>query len=153
MESSPTTEKIAPAIVMAQSEIGRIEATSENPHFRSRYIDLASLREIIRPVLAKNDLAVVQSFGATTAESVVVETTLLHSSGEWVRTALAVPFGRGTGPQALGSSVTYGRRYGLAAMLGLAADRDDDGNTAQASVDSKPTPPPALKQLKEIPNY
>jgi len=153
MESSATIEKVAPALVRTQAEIGRIETTAENPHFKARYIDLAGLREIVRPILAKNELALVQTFGETNGESVCVITTLLHASGEWLRTSLSLPYGRGSGPQVVGSAITYARRYSLCAILGLAADRDDDGNTAQSSVERKAPPlPVTAKPLKDIPN-
>ena len=137
MESSGTIEKIAPALVAAQADIGPLVPT-ETVSFGDakggrtyQYIDLASLREIVRPVLHKHGLGLVQTFGQANGDAVVVHTTLLHSSGEWLRTSLTMPYGRGSGPQAVGSAITYARRYSVCAMLGLAADRDDDGKAAQ----------------------
>ena len=41
-----------------------------------------------------------------------------------------MPIGGKKDAQAVGSSCTYGRRYGLSAILGISVDDDDDGNAA-----------------------
>ena len=61
--------------------------------------------------------------------TVIVETILAHESGEWIQSDLCLPLAKHD-PQGVGSAVTYGRRYGLAAIVGIVADIDDDGNAA-----------------------
>ena len=61
MTMSETIGAIAPALVKAQAEIKPITKDSTNPAFRSKYTSLDAIMEVVRPVLAKNGLIVVQS--------------------------------------------------------------------------------------------
>jgi hypothetical protein len=146
---SPTIGKLAEALAKAQAEMEGAVKDATNPHFRSKYADLASIRDACRP-LAKYGIAHLQP---TRAEGphVTVTTLLLHSSGEWIAEDLTLTAGQNT-PQAVGSAITYGRRYGLAAMVGIAPE-DDDGEAAeprnaQAPVTYPVTPPKAAKPAK-----
>jgi hypothetical protein len=103
---------------------------SENPHFRSRYADLASIWDACREPLSVNGLAVMQRV-RTTLDGVTLVTMLVHSSGEWIRDTATFPVAQRT-PQAFGSATTYARRYTLAALVGVAPDEDDDGNAASS---------------------
>lgn len=127
---SPTIGKLADALAKAQAEMEGAAKDSTNPHFRSKYADLASLREACRP-LSKYGIAHVQLPQAEGAR-VTVTTILIHSSGEWIASDLGLTAGQNT-PQAVGSALTYGRRYGLAAMAGIAPtdETDDDGEAAE----------------------
>ena len=114
----------------------------ENPHFRSKYADLAAVRKVTRPVLAKHGLSVVQ-LPMPTETGVVLQTRLLHASGEFIEGELPLVT-QGIGMQGIVSAITYGRRTSLQAVLGIAADDDDDGEAAQgrdkpaAKANSKP---------------
>lgn len=130
---STSIAKLATALVAAQAEMRSPEKNASNPAFRTRYADLASIMDAAREVLPKHGLAVSQIPVPSDARSVCVRTMLLHSSGEWLAGDCVLPFGRGDGPQAAGSAITYARRYGLASMLGMVADDDDDGEAAQKS--------------------
>lgn len=133
MKQSESIAKLAAALVLAQGDLRPITKDAKNPHFGSRFASLDGIIEQVRPVLASHGLAIVQ--GTTTPESdanakataFTVETTILHESGEWVRTAVMIPLQKAD-PQGAGSALTYGRRYGLSAALSLATDEDDDGN-------------------------
>jgi hypothetical protein len=135
MRHSDSIAKIAPALVAAQGAIKPIPKDGKNPAFRSRYATLDGIMEAVRPVLAANQLALVQ--GTTLPETdeggklyaVSVETRLLHASGEWLATTTRVPVGK-SDAHGLGSAITYGRRYGVQSLLALTADEDDDGNAA-----------------------
>jgi len=140
---STTTGKFAEAMAKAQGEMDGAVKNSTNPHFRSPYADLASVREACKP-LAKYGIAVLQPVRADGAR-VTVRTLLLHSSGEWVAEDLTLTAGANT-PQAVGSAITYGRRYGLSAMVGIAPE-DDDGEAAEGRgsgpvLRQAPAPPP-----------
>lgn len=126
---SPSLAQLGEALSLAQQEIEGATKDSANPFFQSRYADLASVWEACRKPLAKNGLAVLQPVSANGSERVTVTTMLLHKSGEWVATDLTLAAVQST-PQAIGSAITYGRRYGLAAMVGVAPE-DDDGEAAE----------------------
>lgn len=154
LEESPTLSKLAAALAKAQGAIEPALKDSNNPHFGSKYADLASIREVSRKPLADNELCYFQRIRRTEMD-VIVQTTLLHSSGEFIRGDCELPVVQRT-PQAVGSSITYGRRFGLAALLGIVADEDDDGNAALASGQSAPRaqrrePPPKEAKKPEEP--
>lgn len=132
IETSTEIDKIAPAIVKAQSEIGAVTLNKVNPHFRSKYADLAAIREATRKPLANNDLSVIQA-PASAEGRMILNTMLLHSSGQWIQSSLSLKPERAETPQAMGSAITYARRYALAAMLGIVAEEDDDGNAASVA--------------------
>jgi hypothetical protein len=141
-DESPTLGELAKALAKAQGVMEAAPKDSVNPHFRSKYADLASIREACRKPLADNGLAVVQRVSST-AKGVIVTTQLIHASGEWVRDRLEIPVAAQTA-QGMGSAITYGRRYGLAAMLGIVAEEDDDGNAASVQMG----PPRTAPQVK-----
>lgn len=124
---SPTIGKLAGALAKAQGLIRGAVKDSENPYFKSSYADLASVWEACRDALSKNDLAVIQTTEPDD-KGIVVVTTLAHSSGEWMRGKLRVIPAKNDA-QAIGSVITYMRRYSLAAIVGI-AQVDDDGNAA-----------------------
>ena len=100
------------------------------PAFGSKYADLAEVLDTVKPTLAKHGFAVTQFPAYAPNEGVVVvETVLLHRSGEYIAGAVGVPLGGKKDAQAVGSAITYARRYSLAAVLGISQD-DDDGNNA-----------------------
>jgi hypothetical protein len=123
---SVSIAQLAKALASAQGEMEHASKDSTNPHFKSKYADLASIREACKP-LSKVGIAILQPVRAT-GTAVTVTTMLVHSSGEWIAEDLTMTAGQNT-PQAIGSAITYGRRYGLAAMVGIAPE-DDDGQAA-----------------------
>lgn len=165
MTMSETIGAIAPALVKAQAEIKPIVKDSTNPAFRSKYTSLDAIMEVVRPVMSKHGLFVVQSVLDTIdgehSTSITVESRVIHSSGEWIAGVVQVPVMQQTS-HGFGSALSYGRRYSLSALLSLASDEDDDGNGAigqQAKQQIKPGPPPqsTLRKLaptpKPIPGY
>lgn len=157
MQMSPIINELATALAKAQGSITGALKDSSNPFFKSKYADLASCWDACREALSENGLSIVQTtargepvtiqweiadqesgearqFKVDTVETVIV-TTLLHSSGQWISSPLPmVP--RDASPQGVGSAITYGRRYGLTAMIGV-AQIDDDGNQASGKVPPK----------------
>ena len=126
---SETLGALALALAKAQAEIRSASRDSENPFFKSKYASLASVWEACRAALSSNELAVLQPTKCA-GTRVTITTLLVHSSGEWVAETLTMHAAQNT-PQAIGSAITYGRRYGLSAMVGVAAaDDDDDGALA-----------------------
>ncbi len=124
---SATIGALGKALSLAQGAMEGAKKDSENPHFRSKYADLASVWAACRAPLAANGLAVVQT---TVPEpgGVLVITTLVHESGEWIRGRLFMPAAK-QDAQGFGSACTYARRFALAAIVGIAPE-DDDANAA-----------------------
>ena len=121
--------QLAAALAAAQGKITGALKDSSNPFFKSKYADLASCWEACRIPLSENGLAVIQTT-AESADGVIVLTTLVHKSGEWIRGTLMMKPIKAD-PQGVGSCITYARRYALAAIVGL-AQIDDDANAASS---------------------
>ena len=130
MKRSKSITKLAPALRLAQSECANPKKDASNPHFKSRYADLASVRDAIMPVFLRHELAVVQIISSG-GNGPTVTTVVIHSSGEYLETSsLTIPASR-QDAQGWGSAITYARRYTLQATGGVtAADDDDDGESA-----------------------
>ena len=124
---SDNIDKLAQALSKAQSEMKGAEKKSTNPFFNSGYADLHTVIEASLPYLTKYGLSVIQGNEGKPGEFYVT-TMLLHESGQWIKSKLKMPVEKATA-QSIGSTITYGRRYGLSAMVGI-AQYDDDGNIA-----------------------
>ena len=127
---SDKVDKLASALSKAQSEMKGAEKKSINPFFNSGYADLHTVIESSFPHLTKYGLSVIQGNESRPGEFFVT-TMLLHESGQWIRSKLKMPIEKVTA-QSVGSVITYGRRYGLSAITGI-AQYDDDGNAASVS--------------------
>ena len=134
-------QKIASALVKAQKGFGAALKTSSNPHFKSRYADLAACVEAVIDSLNDNGVALIQQTHECES-GVIVETTFIHESGEIFSAGkLHVPASK-QDAQGYGSALTYARRYSLMAACGIAPE-DDDGNAATAA-------PPVRKPAPEV---
>ena len=121
MTTSEQVNEIAAALAKAQGVMKNAALNKVNPHFKSKYADLAGIRDTVIPALTGNGIAVVQ-----TLDGGAVMTRLMHSSGQWIESACPIPTGQDM--QKMGSAITYARRYSLSAICGIAADEDDDAN-------------------------
>jgi hypothetical protein len=156
IECSQKMSNICAAMAKAQAKIQNAARDAENPYFNSSYASLAGVWDVVRGPLTENELAVFQGHKVRikpdmTGGEVDVTTMLTHATGEWFRTTVTlpvVPMGRKKRgaedgdndadrtpgkitPQAIGSAITYGRRYGLESLAGTAPEtEDDDGNSA-----------------------
>ena len=135
MENSFT--KVAAAFVKAQKEFGPALKSSSNPHFKSRYADLAACVEAVVDALNNNGIGLTQRVSPC-ENGVIIETVFVHESGEVMTSGqLHVPATK-QDAQGYGSALTYARRYSLMAACGIAPE-DDDGNAAT----KKPAAPAA----------
>ena len=152
------TEKhanIAAALAAAQAQMGKALKQSNNPHFRSKYADLGNVMDACMPALNANGIAVVQHVGRD-EHGMFLKTILRHADSEtWFEDGGMPLLVNKNDMQGLGSALTYARRYGLMAMVGIAPE-DDDGNAAAAAPprqQAKPAPAPdfsqAIKYLAE----
>ena len=130
-------KQIATALVKAQKAFGPALKSSTNPHFKSRYADLAACVEAVITGLNDNGIALIQKC-YDCANGVMVETMFMHESGEMLECGiLHVPASK-QDPQGYGSALTYARRYSLMAACGIAPE-DDDGNSASRKTEIKST--------------
>lgn len=143
MKLSDSIGNLAAAMARAQAAMGAAHKDSNNPAFNSKYADLSSVVDAIKPHLNANGLAYLQ-FVQTSPEGVGVETIITHASGEWIGgEAFFVPVAKANA-HGFGSALTYARRYSLSAACGLKAD-DDDGNGAASA-----PPPPRPNTAKQV---
>jgi hypothetical protein len=131
METSDSIKNIAGALCKVQAHLRPLKRNADNPFFKSNYTDLAAMTEALYPLLTAEGLSVVQGGDGST-----LDTMLLHTSGEWIRTSLTMP--AESNPQKLGSIVTYFRRYALAALVGAVSEGEDDDGNAAAHPSSRP---------------
>lgn len=144
MNASDSIKELSAAYCKAQPKIEGATKDRTNPAFKSKYADLGSVVDAIKPALVEHGLAFLQiPHEAEAAAS--IETILLHSSGEWMSLGIvAVPVTRADA-QGFGSALTYARRYGLLSGFGVCPE-DDDGNAAAAAAPQRrEAPPPAAK--------
>ena len=137
MMHSPEIDKIALALAKAQGAMSPAEKNAINPHFNKSYADLADCWDAARAPLAANELAIIQLTG-NSGNMISLTTMLIHSSGQWFRSTLALRPVKDD-PQGAGSAITYMRRYGFNAMVGIAQEEgDDDGNAASGKPAGNP---------------
>ena len=129
MRTSESIDKLIDALSQAQGEISTVAFNKTNPHFKSRYADLSSIRDACKAPLSKHGLAILQSPGFCDGR-VSLLTRIAHKSGQWVESELTFR-PRDDTPQSIGSCITYGRRYAIISLLAIVADEDDDANGAQ----------------------
>jgi ERF superfamily len=134
-------KNIISALVAFQGALVPPKKETDNPYFKSKYADLAGVWESCRPLMLANGLAFVQ-MPSTSGNIVTVTGTLYHTSGESLDSSLTLTAKDST-PQAIGSAITYGRRYQMCAVLGIAPE-DDDGAAASGTTEK----PKSLAQQK-----
>jgi len=138
-------DKIATALVKAQKEFAPALKTSNNPHFKSKYVDLAGCVEAVIDALNNNGIMLMQKNHPYDG-GVSVETIFLHESGESISGGiLTVPASK-QDPQGYGSALTYARRYSLMAAAGIAPE-DDDGNAASNRPTAKKVSAARIQEL------
>jgi len=149
LEPKPSHKGLYSALAAAQAEMGRALKDTNNPHFKSKYADLASVCDACMPALSKHGIAVLQPpFDDETGR--YVKTIFVHGeSGETFECRVPLIVAK-TDMQGYGSAVTYARRYGLMGMAGIAPE-DDDGNAAAKSP-PKVEPPRQEKNAAPISN-
>jgi len=135
--TSEQINEIAAALVKAQGVMKNASLNKVNPHFKSKYADLAGIRDTVVPALSANGIAVVQTLDAA-SEGVAycVLTRLIHTSGQWIESLCPIP--AAPDMQKMGSAITYARRYSLSAICGISADEDDDANAASQPASARP---------------
>jgi len=119
---------LAKALVKAQASMGPAIKDSKNPHYRSSYASLSAVIGAVIPALNEQGVAVMQ-LPHLDESYVQLTTILMHTSGQMLSSTVATPMGKKQDAQAVGSAITYLRRYALQSIMGLPVE-DDDGNAA-----------------------
>jgi hypothetical protein len=134
-------------LTAAQSEMSHAAATGNNPHFKSKYVPYEVLMDYVKPVLNNHGIYV-QQVSHETEGGVCVE-TVLHGHGHALSSGKVFVKADKQTPQGYGSALTYARRYSLSLATSVGADKDDDGNSAEADQGFKKTYP--AKKITQAP--
>jgi hypothetical protein len=129
MKRSETISSLAKALAVFNSKVSKVSKDANNPFFRNKYATLDNIIDEVRPILTENGLTLMQ-FPSGDGNNVSVTTYLMHESGEWIESDPLIMKPVKNDPQAIGSCITYARRYSLASFLSLNTGEDDDGNSA-----------------------
>jgi hypothetical protein len=146
ISTSEKTTELFKAIQQVQQECGIIGKDASNPHFKSEYVSLEKQWTVVKPLLDKAGLVLIQPPGFIADGKLSIDTIIHHvPSGQFIISTGQMPIGK-EGPQAVGSAITYARRYFMQACLSVVAgDEDDDGETAEGRKESVK----ALNTLRE----
>ena len=150
MNKSESIANLAAALCKFQANIGKVKKEATNPFFKSKYASLANILDVIQKPLADAGLSFCQL-----PDEECLTTILMHDSGEWIEATYCMPVAKLNDPQAMGSAITYARRYALGSILGLNIDEDDDGekamqrNQPQEKPQEKPFINPAMTQWEK----
>jgi len=141
--SSEEVDKIVPALQKALAVMPDVTRDSKVNAGAMKYsfATLGAVLSTVRPVLAEHGLSIMQ----TPVAQGEVETTVLHSSGQWLTTAPLVVIANNHSPQGQGSAISFARRYALLSVLCLATE-DDDGSSAS----QQPEPHPNSDRVKDV---
>ena len=141
IEKSEDIGLLAAALLKAQKAIGAALKSSDNPYFKSKYADMRTVIEAVKEPLNNNGITFLQAVNGAGDSNPVVETMLIHESGQYLCSRAPVYCSKPDNPQAFGIGITYTKRYALQAFLGLPTV-DEDGNDPK-----KPNvPKPKAKQ-------
>jgi hypothetical protein len=136
MNKSANISKFSIALAKAHAEMPAVNKNSTNPFLKNKYADLGAVIEVSRPILAKYELAIVQS-PVSDGEKIGLTTLMIHSSGEFIEDTIYLPISDSKGlsvAQSAGVVISYLRRYALQAFLNMYADEDIDGNSEDKKV-------------------
>lgn len=116
------------ALAKAKGEVVQPKKEAVNPHFKSKYADLASIEEAIKKPLSSNGLAILV-MPEINMDNIRIKTIIVHESGQEIETELVKALVDANNIQKIGAEITYLRRYILSSIMGIAGEEDDDGNS------------------------
>ena len=147
---APQHTSLAAALAAAQGEMSNPHKNCKNPHFRSSYADLESVRDAAIPVLSKHGIALIQKVEGD-GTRVSVNTILLGYDSPLDCGTVSLPLaGTKNLGQAAGSAVSYLRRYSLSSVCGLASTEDDDGNSLDVAPQRAPARPSPAQEVRGL---
>lgn len=137
VECSDDITELAKAMLRVQLSLSPASKDAENPFVNKRYATLNSVMDACREALTVNAVWVAQYPVAAQSGHLGLVTKLVHAeSGQWQSSLMVMPLPKAD-PQGYGSALTYARRYGLATMVGLVTETDDDGEGAMPRTGSR----------------
>ena len=125
-QTNPFADLIAALALMENVGANRL-----NPAFKARYVSLDALLDAVKPVLAKHNLALIQTL-ETEEGKVGVSTAFMHTSGHLFSFGKLMVKAEGLTAQQVGGAITYIRRQSIQTACGISVDLDDDGHQASA---------------------
>lgn len=150
MEKSESIDQLATALSKFQGELNQpsLNSTVEvktrtGGSYKFKYADLSECKKAANKPLSNNGLSVAQLI----EDDYSICTMLLHASGQWISSRVKIPATE-QGAQAIGSAITYAKRYAFCAILGIVADDDEDGNLSQGNTANKKNSTPSKPELK-----
>lgn len=146
MIHSESIIKLSAALCKAQKKFKTALKKSKNPYFHSNYADYTEVLSCVKEALNDEGITILQPI-----DEDVVETVLLHESGEFICSVTKI-YNISNKPQDYGSAITYARRYALSSMLAVDSDEDDDGNRANCNTEVPPSKPVQKKQAVSVPS-
>lgn len=129
MIRSESIKNLAIALAKFTGEVENPKNVATNPFFKSKYAPLNEVLNVVKPLLAKYGLSVIQTAFGNTIETGIT-TMLLHESGEFIESEPLIFKNEKATAQSAGSSITYARRYAISAILNISSEQDDDGAVA-----------------------
>ena len=153
--SSESIAAIASALSKAQAVLVNPEKTmtatirddrrGQGAERSFRYAPLSSGLDAIRKALGQHELAVMQTTAIDEpTRTVRLNTVLAHSSGEWIASDWPVcAMTELNSPRRMGAALTYARRYGLFALIGIAGEDDLDAPDLNSPLSDPSLPLPA----------
>lgn len=144
MKHSESIIKLSSALCKAQKNFKTAIKKSKNPFFNSYYADYTEILSCVKPALNNEGISILQPINDD-----VVETVLLHESGEYISSSTKI-YNISNKPQDYGSAITYARRYALSSILSIDSDEDDDGNRANCNTVVLPSKPTQKKTSNPI---
>jgi len=148
MEQSDTVTEATSKLIEVQKNLPKLTKDADNPFTKSKYISLGTLLSQVLPVLNRYGFALTQQVTTLDGQP-ALKTTLLHTTGAQIDSTMLLML-KTADPQGQGSAITYARRYSLMSLLGIVADDDDDGQSAQRSATQAKVAPQQLKQIHEL---
>lgn len=163
MQKSENINELAKGLAAFREKLKQPFKDADNPFFKSKYVPLENVTEVIDHALIGTGITYVQIPINGEGGTVGVSTTILHSSGQWMEFPPFLLKPDKANPQGYGSSITYARRYSLSSVFGITSDNDDDGNAASGNINkmqgqranqgrtiSEPTKAEAIQKMKDL---
>lgn len=152
MKKSETIIELSKAFAKMQKELEQPLKNANNPFFKSKYVPLENVVDSITKASSKHGLSFTQFPSSDENGNVTVGTMVMHESGEWIEYDPICMKPVKNDPQAIGSAITYAKRYALSAIFGITSDKDDDGNDAThlPKTSSKKTVTKIPKELVKV---
>lgn len=150
MRKSETIIELSKAFAKMQMELEQPLKNADNPFFKSKYVPLENVVDSITRAANKHGLSFTQFPSSDENGNVTVGTMVMHESGEWIEYDPICMKPVKNDPQAVGSAITYAKRYALSAIFGITSDNDDDGN--EATHPGKATPKTSPKKPTPVTN-